>query len=383
MKTIAIVSVARSDYGIYRPILRRLDQSLSWRPIIVAGGAHLSPDFGMTVNEIERDGFHVAARVPTVGKTDTAQAISSAIGAGVTGFGEAFEKLRPDMVMVLGDRYEMMAGALAAVPFQIPIAHVHGGELSLGAIDDAMRHAMTKLSHLHFVSTEEYGQRVIQMGEEPWRVHTVGAPGLDAIRDFVPFSDIEFANQFGWSLPERFLLLTFHPETLGRRDPAHDFATLAEAVAQTELPTLITMPNADLGGRAIRDQIQEEVSKRPEWHVVESLGTRGYWSAMQRASAMIGNSSSGIIEAASFRLPVVNVGHRQAGRVRGKNVIDAEIELDAMKQALSTALSYQFSENLQEMTNPYGNGNASESIQQTLESLPTREQLIHKVFTDR
>ena len=295
---IGVVTVARSDYGIYLPILRAIQAEPSLRLGLYVSGAHLSPEFGLTVREIEKDGFDIVERVEMLLSSDSAEGISKAMGLGLIGFAQAFARTRPDLLLVLGDRFEMHAAALAALPFRIPIAHLHGGELTEGAIDDALRHSMTKLSHLHFVSTADYARRVIQLGEAPARVIVSGAPSLDQLRQTRLLTRNEFAERFHIALPEVFLLVTYHPVTLEYEQTEWQIQQLLAALRQTGLPVLFTMPNADTNGRIIRDYIRQYVAAQADSpmpaYVVENLGTQGYASVMQMATAMVGNSSSGI-----------------------------------------------------------------------------------------
>jgi UDP-hydrolysing UDP-N-acetyl-D-glucosamine 2-epimerase len=383
LRAISAVTAARSDYGIYLPVLRRIreDADLSLRLIVT--GMHLSPEFGLTVKEIEADGFEVAERVETLLSSDTPQGIAKSIGLGVLGFAQVYAHSRPDVLLVLGDRFEMYAATLAALPFKIPVAHVHGGELTQGAIDDALRHSMTKLSHLHFVSTQEYARRVIQMGEEPWRVVVSGAPSLDNLRLVKLFTREELAARFGLRLGrEPFVLVTFHPATLEYEQTEWQVAELLAALEVCGLPVIFTMPNADTSGRTIARMIEEFTATHRSAQAVDNLGTQGYFSMMALAAAMVGNSSSGIIEAASFELPVVNVGSRQRGRVRGENVIDVDYNRASILEGLREALAPGFREKLRGIRNPYGSGAASEKIVEVLKQVQLDDKLVTKRFHD-
>ena len=375
-----MVTVGRSDYGIYLPLLRRIHQDPDLRLHLIVSGMHLSPEFGLTVKAIEDNGFEIDERVEMLLSSDTPEGIAKSMGLGMIGFAQVYARFRPDILVVLGDRFEMHAATVAALPFKIPLAHIHGGELAEGAIDDALRHSMTKLSHLHFVSTETYARRVIQMGEEPWRVVACGALSLDNLPTTCLLSREEFADRFSMTLPEKFLLVTYHPVTLEYEQTERQVRELLTALDTVGLPVLFTMPNADTGGRIIRRFIEEFLSEHPDSKESENLGTQGYFSAMALATAMIGNSSSGIIEAASFSLPVVNAGNRQRGRIRGKNVIDvgytrAEI-LAGIKQATSSGFRASFSD----LVNPYGNGHATERIVDRLKRVKLDDRLLQKYF---
>lgn len=366
MRTIGAVTVARSDYGIYRPVLRRIaaDESLELR--LFVSGTHLAADHGATVREIEADGFPVAARIASIASADDATSIARAAGGAVGGFADALTADRPDLLLVLGDRFEMLAAALAALLLRVPLAHLHGGESSEGAFDESIRHALTKLSHLHFVATEAAARRVRRLGEEPWRVVVSGAPALDEIARLEPLADDELERRLGMALDPAPLVVTYHPATLDPRDPAELVREVLAAVERSGLPAVFTYPNADPGGLAVRGAIAAYVAGRPDARAVASLGSRAYHSLLRRAAAVVGNSSSGIIEAASFGVPVVNVGSRQDGRLRPANVIDVEDDRDAILAAIRRAVSVDHRASLAGLVNPYGDGSASERIVATL-----------------
>ena len=383
MRTIGVVTSSRADYGIYLPILRRLSKEPGLETRLFVTGMHLSPDFGRTVEAIEADGFAIQQRVEMLLASDTPEAIAKSMGLGTIGFAQAYSRWRPDMLVVLGDRFEMHAAAVAAVPFKIPIAHIHGGEVTEGAIDDVFRHSMTKLSHLHFVSTEVYAKRVIQMGEEPWRVTVTGAPSLDNLNGFVPIALKELEALVGMALPEGgFLLVTFHPVTLEYERAGEQADALLAALASAAIPIVFTLPNADTAGRVIRERILSFVGRTPTARAVESLGTRGYFSLMARAAAMVGNSSSGLLEAPSFHLPVVNIGTRQRGRLRAGNVLDCGSTQDEIVIALAKALSPKFTLSLSDVVNPHGDGDAAERITAALKDVSLDARLVAKRFLD-
>jgi UDP-hydrolysing UDP-N-acetyl-D-glucosamine 2-epimerase len=321
LRTVGVVTVARSDFGACRQVLRRIVDHPGLRLHLIVGGMHLAPEFGSTVDEIEGEGFTIAERVPMLDGFDTPEAIAAATARGVEGFARSYARTRPDVLVLFGDRFEMLAAAVAALPFNIPIAHLHGGETTEGAIDEAIRHSITKMSHLHFVALEEYAQRVVQMGEAPWRVLVSGAPGLDNIEAIAPMTPGEISREFGVEVTPRTLLVTYHPATLQHESTQGEFAELLAALHQSGRPVIFTYPNADTGGRALIPMIAGYVSAHPEARVRENFGTRAYLGLMANAAVMVGNSSSGIIEAASFRLPVVDVGMRQRGRARVHNVL--------------------------------------------------------------
>lgn len=383
MRSIGVVTTSRADYGIYLPILKRLSREPQLDMRLFVTGMHLSPDFGRSVEAIEKDGFMIQEKVEMLLASDTPEGIAKSMGLGTLGFAQAFSRWKPDILLVLGDRFEMHAAVVAALPFKIPIAHIHGGELTEGVIDEALRHSITKMSHLHFVATEEYSRRVIQMGEEPWRVIISGAPSLDNLKEFVPLSPAELEARVGMALPERgFLLVTFHPVTLEFERAGEQVDNLLAALAMIDMPVVFTHPNADTAGREVKNRIREFVDKTPSARALENLGTRGYFSLMAHARAMVGNSSSGLLEAPSFKLPVVNVGTRQRGRVRAANVIDCDCEKEEIVDSLNRAISSEFRDSIKGLINPYGDSNASEYISIRLINTPLDEKLIFKRFFD-
>ena len=382
MRTVGVVTVGRSDYGIYQPVLRAMQEHPALEPHLLVSGMHLSPEFGLTVREIEADGFPIRDRVEMLLSSDSPEGIAKAIGLGTIGFAQVYGRWRPDLLLVLGDRFEMYAAALAALPFKIPVAHLHGGELTEGATDDALRHSITKLSHLHFVSTEEYARRVRQMGEEPWRVVVSGAPGLDGIEGFTGLSREELESRFGLDVAQPPLLVTYHPASLEYEQTACQVKELLTALERSRLPVVFTAPNADVSGRTVATMIREFVASHPQARFVANLGRRGYFGLMRHAAARVGNSSSGIIEAASFRLSVVNVGTRQQGRVQGANVIDVGYESVAIGAAIARAVSPEFRRTLADLRNPYGDGRAGERIAAALAQVPLDASLVIKRFCD-
>ncbi len=383
MRAIAVVTTSRADYGIYRPLLRRLADDRGIDLQLIVGGMHLKAEFGDTIGEIESDGFPISEKVDLLSAADTPAAIAEAMGRGTAGFGQAFARLGPDIAVVLGDRFEMFAAAAAAQPFRLPLAHIHGGELTLGAIDDSFRHAMTKLSHIHFAAAEDYGRRIRQMGEEAWRVHVSGALGLDNLDLVEPLQGKELEEAVGMALNEPPLVVTYHPATLGSADVETQADALTEALDGVKRPLVITAPNADEGGRRLQERFQDFAAGRPRRRYVESLGTRGYFGLMAAAVAMVGNSSSGIIEAASFKLPVVNIGRRQEGRLRPANVIDVGESAEDILAGIDRALAAEFRGGLADLQNPFqGERPAAEAIHASLVSLAIDGRLLNKRFVD-
>lgn len=383
MRRVAVVTTSRADYGIYKPVLRRLNASPGVELALIVSGSHLAPSFGSTVREIEEDGFPIADRVESLVASESPEGVAKSMGLSCIGFAQAYSHRRPDLLVVLGDRFEMHSAALAAVPYLIPIAHIHGGETSFGAIDESFRHSMTKLSHIHFVASEEARRRVVQMGEEPWRVTVSGAPSLDSLGTFVPMSEEMLVRKLGRGLPEGgFLVVTFHPATLDGAGTLAQTEALIQALDAVGLAAVITLPNADPAGWGMRQLLVAAAAARENWVAVDSLGTDAYFTLLSRAAAMVGNSSSGLIEAPSFSLPVVNVGRRQEGRMRGRNVLDVEPTSEGIETGLRTALSPVFREGLRGMENPYGDGRAAERIVSRLESEDLGDRILRKRFFD-
>lgn len=382
-RRIAVVTTTRADFGIYRPLLRRLTDDSGIALQLIAGGMHLRPEFGMTIDEIVGAGFAVAARVDLLTGDDSPAGIAEAMSRATRGFADAYAALLPNIVVILGDRFEMHAAAVAAQPLRIPLAHLHGGELTLGALDDSFRHSMTKLSHLHFVATEAFRHRVLQMGEEPWRVVVSGAPGLDNLVDTPPLDAAALEARIGLPLTPAPLLVTFHPETRDAAPACEQAAPLLRALDEVGLPVVFTAPNADTGGRDIRRLIEDYVSAHPAARLIDNLGTPAYFALMGKAAAMVGNSSSGIIEAASFGLPVVNIGDRQQGRPHAINVIDVPRTAEAIIASIRRATSTAFRVSLAGLRNPYAADRpAAEIIHRTLAEVPLGDALLKKGFVD-
>ncbi len=383
MRTIGVVSTSRADYSYYLPLLRAITEDPELRLHLLVSGMHLVPEFGLTVKAIEADGFPIAARIETLVASDTPEAIGKSMGLAVIGFAQAFAAFRPDILVVLGDRFEMHAAGLAALPYKLPVAHLGGGDVTEGAIDECLRHSLTKLSHLHFVAGAEQQARILQMGEEPWRIFVTGALSLDVIHSTPRLSTQEMAERFGVPLDRPFLLATYHPVTLEYEKTGEQITQFLSALDEIGMPVLFTAPNADTAGRLIATAMQEYVAAHPESRLVESFGAAGFFTCMSLAAAMAGNSSSGIIEAASFELPVVNVGKRQCGRLRARNVIDCGDSRTEIVAALRRALEPEFRSSLRGLENPYGTGTATTQTIHQLKTIAIDDKLIRKRFMKR
>lgn len=381
-RLIALATVGRSDYSIYKPILRVLARCHDVQYGLLVSGGHLSPEQGLTVRQIEEEGEPILDRVPMLLAADDPPSIAIGMGLGSIGFAQALSRIKPHLLVVLGDRSEMHAAASAAVPLTIPIAHIHGGEITEGAIDDRFRHSITKLSHLHFVSTEKAAVRVVQMGEEPWRVIYSGAPSLDNLSEVPPLDRATFFARLDWKDPGEFILATYHPVTM---EPGHEgwqINELLEALSSFGKPVLFTLANADAGGHTINAAVNSFVAQTTNARLIPNLGNELYFSAMAHAAAMVGNSSSGIVEAASFALPVANIGIRQRGRERGPNVVDSDNGRAAILATLTQICDPKFRSSLIGMKNIYGDGQASHRIVDKLRTIPIDELLLRKRFFD-
>ncbi len=392
---ICVVSGSRAEYGILYPLLKEIKSRGEWELQIVATGMHLSPEFGLTYREIEKDGFRINDKVEMLFSSDTDTGIAKSIGAGIMGLADSFKVLKPDLLIILGDRFEIFSAAIAAFTAKIPIAHLHGGELTEGVIDDAIRHSITKMSFLHFVSTQEYRKRVIRLGESPGRVFNVGALAIDNILNTRLVVRKELEKELGFLVPKvssymvfkfgkKNLLVTFHPATLENNSAEKQFKELTLALDLFEdCKCIFTKSNADSNGRIINKLIDEYVVRNPgRTKAFVSLGRLRYLSVLRLVDAVLGNSSSGIIEAPSFGKPTVNVGDRQKGRIRSESVIDCAPETKAIAAALKKALSGEFQALCKKVKNPYGKGNTAKNIYRIISSKIKGIKNVKKRFYD-
>lgn len=366
MKKICVITGSRAEFGILSPILHLLETYPEVDLQIIATNMHLSAEYGMTVNEIIAEGFHVNRKVEMLLSSDSAVGTVKSMGLAEIGFADAFEELYPDMILILGDRYEMLAAASAALIFGIPVVHLHGGEITEGAYDDAIRHAITKLSALHFTATEEYRQRVIQMGEDPQRVFCSGAPGIDNIDtdDILPLSELE--KSIGFNLGNDYLLVTFHPVTTEIESAEYQIDALLGALESyfDRGKILFTLPNSDTAGRIIREKIEQWSAKfHNQVCVITSLGRKRYHSALAHCAAVVGNSSSGLIEAPSFGVPTLNIGNRQKGRTQGNTIFNCECTRDDITKGLDVITNSETRKYVKEHgVNPYHRAGSIEYI---------------------
>jgi UDP-hydrolysing UDP-N-acetyl-D-glucosamine 2-epimerase len=375
-RTIAAVTTSRADFtALYWP-LRDLASHPEVDLRIIALGPHLSPEFGSTIREIEQAGFRVDARIECLLSSDTDVGMAKTIGLATLSLADCLGEMRPDLLLVTADRYEMLAPASVALALRIPVAHIEGGEISEGAIDDAVRNALSKLSHVHFTSTEQARARVIAMGEEEWRVHRTGAPSLDHLRRGALLNREQLEGRLAIDLSRPSAIVTYHPTTIAR-DTTREADALFGALQAIPEQLLFCYPNADAGSRVLIGRFEKFLGDH-SGKVFVNLEPLVYWSLLGQVGFLLGNSSSGIIEAASFALPAINVGIRQQGRERGRNVLDAGPDARSILDRIQTARSAEFRESLQGMANPYGDGCASQRIVSVLASVPLGEELLIK-----
>lgn len=384
MRRVMVFTSTRADYGLLKPVLRKIKENSALELILVVAGDHLISEKGNTVSEIKEDGFEVSEIVPFASASDSPEAIAKSIGLAVFDLAAAVRRREPDILLLLGDRFELMAPAACALVHRVPVAHIAGGESTEGVLDEQVRHALTKMAHLHFATTREYGWRIRRMGEETWRIHVVGNPGIENINKSDFMAPEEIKKTFGIDPEKPTLLVTFHPETLtGDQDTPWQMREVVSALAQfPDYQQVVTYPGTETGYRAVIEAWREHASGRANVILKQSLGSRGYLGLMRLVSAVAGNSSSGILEAPSFRIPTVNIGDRQKGRIRAGSVIDVECRKEEIIKGLEKALhDKKFRDGLQEIANPYDpyqDGNVSGRIVSVLESVPLGRKLLEK-----
>lgn len=380
---ICIATGTRAEYGLLKPLIEKINADKEFTLQLLVTGAHLSPEFGLTYRQIEADGYMIDAKVEMLLSSDTAEGITKSMGLGMIGYAGALKRLAPDLLVILGDRYEMLSVASTALIFRIPIAHIHGGELTEGAYDDAIRHAITKMSALHFTSTEAYRQRVIQLGEQPERVFNVGAIGLDNFQSLLLLSKQELEEDLHITFHKYNYLIGFHPETLSDQSVEEQFEALLQAIdEQTNSFFIFTKANADTNGRIINQMMEAYVAENPEKSVLfASLGSLRYLSVMKQVTAVVGNSSSGILEAPSAGTATINIGDRQKGRIQAESIENCSSQKEDITRAFQKVQSEEFRNKLNGITNPYGNGNASGQIIDVFKTV-SPDKLSQKIFYD-
>jgi len=382
MRKICVVTGSRAEYGLLYWLMKEIQADEDLQLQIIATGMHLSPEFGLTYKTIEDDGFTIDAKVEMLLSSDTPVGIAKSIGLGVIGFADALNQLQPDILVVLGDRFEILAAVQAALVARIPVAHIHGGELTEGLIDEAIRHSITKMSHLHFVAAEPYRQRAIQLGEQPDQVLNFGSPGLDSIAKLQLLDRKQFEQSIEFHLSRQNFLVTFHPVTLSKSGPESAMNELFAALDRfPDASIIFTKPNSDTDGRAISRLIDDYVSMRPnKVKSFVSLGHVRYLSAISHVDLVIGNSSSGLLEAPLFKKPTINIGPRQAGRLKASSVIDCNETCDDIYAAMLQALSFGFQQQLAGVQSLYGFGNSSEQIKNHIKHVDISSILMKKFF---
>ena len=380
-RKICVVTGTRAEYGLLYWLMKRLKNDPEVTLQIVATGMHLSPEFGLTVQQIEKDDFFINEKVEMLLSGDTPTAITKSIGLGVISFADAFNRLAPDTIVVLGDRFEIFAAAQAAMIMRIPIAHIHGGELTEGLIDDPIRHSITKMSHIHFTATEEYKKRVIQMGEQPSTVYNVGTLGLEGIKNLTLLNKEDLSKSIGFSL-NKYFLVTLHPTTLENSTAKKQIQVLLDALNEfPEYQVIFTKTNADTDGRVINQYIENYVKENSEKACVfDSLGQLRYLSAIQYCDAVIGNSSSGLLEVPFFKKPTVNIGIRQGGRLKAESIIECDFAVNNIIKAINKAVSEKFNKQIQHIELLYGEGNTSEQILNILKQVELENITIKKFY---
>lgn len=377
-RKICVVTGSRADYGLLYWLMKDIQTDPDLTLQVVATGMHLSPEFGLTLGVIEADGFMIDRRVEMLLSSDSAVGVTKSIGLGVIGFADALAELRPDVMVLLGDRFEILAAAQAALIARVPLAHIAGGDTTEGAFDESIRHAITKMAHLHFVTHSEAERRVRQLGENPANVYNVGSPGIDYIRRFAPMARADLQRELDFRFRQRNLLVTFHPVTLGHESSLHQLDELLAALdgLGPNYGILLTLPNADTEGRLMISAIERFTGERDNARAYASLGQARYLSVMATVDAVVGNSSSGLYEAPSLKKPTVNIGDRQKGRLAATSVVHCPAERGAIASALDKALAMD----CRDVVNPYGDGSSSERILAVLKKLVAPEALLRKPF---
>ena len=382
VKKIAVVTGTRAEYGLLYPVMRAIQDHSELNLSVIATGMHLSPEHGYTIKEIEKDGFPIGSAVDMLLSNDTGAAMAKSLGVGIIGIAQALEHIKAEIVLVLGDRGEPLAAAIAALHMNIPIAHIHGGDtMTGGVIDSSIRHSITKFAHIHFPATEESAARIKKLGEEPWRIHTVGAPGLDTILNTRLLPKEQLIEQYSLNARKSLLIVVQHPVTTQPENAANEMRTTLEALTELGIQAILVYPNSDAGGRSMIEVIKE-YEHLPFLCTFKSLPHIEYLSLLNIADALVGNSSSGIIEASSFHLPVVNIGIRQEGRQRVDNVIDVASDKEMIIETINTALHDEaFKQKVNECVNPYGDGRAGLRIAEVLAGLEINQKLLQKKIT--
>jgi len=379
-RRICFVTGSRAEYGLLSPVMAAVRKESSFRLQLIVTGMHLASQFGLTWQQVEADGFSIDEKVDIDLSSDSAAAVTHSLGLGVMGFADALDRLRPDLVVLLGDRYEILAAAQAALIARIPVAHIAGGDTTEGAFDEAIRHSITKMAHIHFVTNEEAAHRVRQLGENPTQIHLVGSPGIDVIRQIRLLDRTALERELGFTFREHNLLVTFHPATLDEQPPHLQFRELLKGLERLgdEVGVIFTLPNADPASQPIIDLIGKYTATHSQTRAFTSLGPLRYLSTIAQVDAVVGNSSSGLYEVPSFHKPTVNIGDRQKGRPQAMSVINCSPQAEAIELAIREA----FSRDCSDVVNPYGDGDSARRIVAVLKATPDYSKLLKKRFFD-
>ena len=381
-RKLCIITGTRAEYGLLKHLMREIADSDYFELILLVTGSHLSEKFGFTYKEIEGDNFFISRKIDINVHDDSPEGIAESTALSVKGFTKAYLDFQPDLIILLGDRYELLGAAVSAMYQQIPIAHIHGGEVTMGAMDESIRHALTKFSHIHFVANEVYKQRVIQLGEDPNHVFNVGGLGVDAIKRIKLLTKDEIERDLGYKFKDKNLLVTFHPVTLEKSTSFYQMQSLLKAISlRKDTGVIFTMPNADPDNSVITGLIEEFVASHEHTRLYKSLGQTRYFSCVANVDAVIGNSSSGLTEVPSFKTPTINIGDRQMGRLKAASVIDCEPNFNSIRESINKAYSEPFQKVVIEATNPYGEGGSVHSIMSILTNLRF-DNLVKKFFYD-
>ena len=377
MRKIAVVTGARSEYGLLKNTIRKIEENSNIELQLIVTGTHLSKKYGYTVTEIENDGFEIKEKIYII--DDSVNDMCSEAGKLLNDINKAFKRLKPDLLLILGDRYEIFIVSTAAMLMNIPICHISGGEITEGAIDDKIRHSITKMSNIHFPGAKEYAENIAKMGEERWRIFNVGDPGIENIRNTRLYQDREIEDKIGFKVDEKTLVVTFHPVTLEYENTELYIDNLISALKNFNNKTIITYPNSDVGSDIIINKIKKYEEENENVKVFESLGIQLYLSVIKKCGVVVGNSSSGIVEAPYFKIPVVNIGNRQKGRLMAKNIINCNYDADEIYNAIKMALTDKYRQYVKNQAiSLYGDGNTSEKIVEVLENINIDEKLIRK-----
>lgn len=382
-RRICAVSGSRADYGLLRWTLKEIHDDSKLELYLVVTGSHLLAEYGSSVNEIEADSIPISGRIDVIDPTDSAQGVARAIGAGVVKFSETFSQLEPDLLLLLGDRYEIFSAAVAATALHIPIAHCHGGERTEGAMDEALRHSITKMAHIHFTATNQYKDRVIQLGEHPEHVFNVGSFGVEAVQRFPRLTQPELETKLNLNLSHKTLFVAYHPETHSPEDDQQTLANLFRCLNElNQVKVIFSLSNADEGGRGINELINEYVNTNSDKaSVFANLGQEVLFSLLENVDGIVGNSSSGIIEAPSLKVGTLNIGNRQKGRIRADSIIDCRASCNEISRGLAILLSKEFKERVKQASNPYEGQGPSKKVRSILRSFPL-DGILRKAFYD-